>query len=119
MQPIVDPSKINVHRTDLNEREVARIEAATLNPADFTVLEVSVLAQGMGWQDTPGKLVLLCQLYAGIPGTALRSKPTRMYDANGQLATNRDLQAALPLPGTVRVLVRRDAVVADDDNEES
>lgn len=118
MQPIIDPSKINIRQTDLSESEVARIEAATLDPGDFTVLEVSVLAQGMGWQDTPGKTVLLFQLYAAIPGTALRSKPTRMYDAQGQLATNRDLQAALPLPGTVRVLVRRDAVVADDDNEE-
>jgi len=118
VQPIVDPSKISVQRTDLTEREVSRVEAASLDPADFTVLEVSVLAQGMGWQDTPGKLVLLFQLYAGIPGSALNSKPTRMYDAHGQLATNRDLQAAMPLPGTVRVLVRRDAVVADD-NEES
>lgn len=119
MQQIIDPKKLSVRQTTVTMEEASRITAAGLDPADFCVLETAVLAQGAGWQDTPGKSVLMLQVYAALPGASLIVRPSRMYDANGQLAADQKLRAAIPVPGTMRVVVRADAVLTETDNEQT
>ena len=119
MQQIIDPDKLSVRHSTLSTEEAARISAAGLDPADFCVLEVPVLAQGAGWQDVPGQSVLMLQVYAALPGRFLSVRPSRMYDANGQLAADRKLTTAIPMPGTMRVLVRSDVVLLDVVPEET
>ena len=117
MQHMIDPKQLSVRQTTVTMEEASRIIAAGMDPADFCVLETPVLAQGAGWQDVPGKSALLFQLWAALPGHLLTVRPSRMLDANGQPAGDKQLGIAIPVPGTMRVLVRADVVLPETDTE--
>ena len=117
MQQIIDPTKLSVRRTPVTTDEAERITAAGFDPADFCVLETTVLAQAAGWQDVPGKSALVFQVVAALPGYGLTVRPSRMYDGSGQLMGDQKLGNAIQVPSTLRVLVRADVVIPETDPE--
>ena len=98
----------------LSEHEAAALKAADLDPSAFVALTAGIAQMNLGLASDPrtGQAAWLVQSVAMVEGDALAVKQTAVLDPNGG-AASRALQAAIPIGGTVRLIVRRDALHAD------
>ena len=92
----------------------AALKAAGLDPADFVTLTAGIAQMNLGLAADPrtGQSAWLVQSVAMVEGDALAVKQTAVLDPHGG-AASRALQAAVPIGGTVRLVVKRDALHAD------
>jgi hypothetical protein len=98
----------------LSEHEAAALRTAGHDPADYVTLTAGIAQMNMGLAADPrtGQSAWIVQSAAMVEGDALTVKQTAVLDPHGG-AASRALQSAVPIGGTVRLVVRRDVLHAD------
>lgn len=98
----------------LADHENAALLKSGLEPTEHVAVVVGIgqMNLGLAQDPTTGRAAWIIQSAATLEGDALTVKQTAILDANGG-AASRALSAAIPIGGTVRLIVRRDALHAD------
>lgn len=98
----------------LAEHERDTLVQNGLEPGEYVTVAVGIgqMNLGLSVDPTTGRAVWVIQTASALEGDALAVKQTAILDANGG-AASRALQAAIPIGGSVRLVVRRDALHPD------
>lgn len=98
----------------LGEHEATALLRGGAEPSDFATVTIGIaqMNAGLATDPTTGQTVWLVQAVAPLEGEALTVKQSAILDASGA-ATSAALAKAMPIGGTVRLVVRRDALHPD------
>jgi len=98
----------------LASHESAALLAAKLEPTEHVAITVGIgqMQLGLAVDPATGKAAWIVQAVATLEGDALNVKQSAVLDPNGN-ATSRALATAVPIGGTVRLVVRKDALHED------
>jgi hypothetical protein len=95
----------------LADHESAALVQGGFEPTDHVAVTVGIGQMNLGLAADPGsgRTAWVIQAAATLEGDALTVKQTAILDASGG-AASRALSTAIPIGGTVRLIVRRDAL---------